>query len=72
MLSAGETAFPGGRRDPTDPDDIYTALREAQEEIGLEPTNVQVYYMSWCWCFMYYAMCHVLCVVWQDRMYDTM
>jgi 8-oxo-dGTP pyrophosphatase MutT (NUDIX family) len=38
----GEVAFPGGRRDPEDPDLIFTALREAQEEIGLPPGLVEV------------------------------
>lgn len=32
---AGEISFPGGRRDEGEPDLIETALREAQEEIGL-------------------------------------
>jgi 8-oxo-dGTP pyrophosphatase MutT (NUDIX family) len=32
---AGHIAFPGGRRDDTDTDDAFTALREAHEEIGL-------------------------------------
>ncbi|KAJ0029244.1 hypothetical protein NQD34_004241 [Periophthalmus magnuspinnatus] len=40
--SAGEVCFPGGKRDPSDRDDVETALREAQEEIGLEPHNVEV------------------------------
>ncbi|KAK7044207.1 hypothetical protein VNI00_007927 [Paramarasmius palmivorus] len=31
----GQTALPGGRKDDTDPDLIYTALREANEEVGL-------------------------------------
>jgi 8-oxo-dGTP pyrophosphatase MutT (NUDIX family) len=33
---AGQIAFPGGRLDPTDPDPLATALREAHEEIGLD------------------------------------
>ncbi|XP_029378107.1 peroxisomal coenzyme A diphosphatase NUDT7 isoform X2 [Echeneis naucrates] len=40
--SAGEVCFPGGKRDPSDTDDVDTALREAQEEIGLPPAAVQV------------------------------
>ncbi len=39
---AGQISFPGGRREATDPDVIATALREAHEEIGLEPTRVEV------------------------------
>jgi len=39
---AGQVSFPGGRRDDTDPDLIFTALREAQEEVGLEPSSVEV------------------------------
>ncbi|KAM9754365.1 peroxisomal coenzyme A diphosphatase NUDT7 isoform 2-T2 [Menidia menidia] len=40
--SAGEVCFPGGKRDPCDRDDVDTALREAEEEIGLPPEGVQV------------------------------
>lgn len=38
----GEVAFPGGRRDPEDADLLSTALREADEEIGLAPGIVEV------------------------------
>ena len=39
---AGEISFPGGRRDPGEPDLVTTALREAQEEIGLDPGEVAI------------------------------
>jgi 8-oxo-dGTP pyrophosphatase MutT (NUDIX family) len=39
---AGEVSFPGGRQDPGDTDLAATALREAQEEIALDPGGVQV------------------------------
>ena len=38
----GEVAFPGGRRDPEDRDLMHTALREAQEEVGLPPGLVEL------------------------------
>jgi 8-oxo-dGTP pyrophosphatase MutT (NUDIX family) len=34
--------LPGGKRDESDPSDVHTALREAQEEMGLDPTTVKV------------------------------
>jgi len=39
---AGQVAFPGGRVDDDDADEIAGALREAQEEIGLVPNMVDI------------------------------
>lgn len=39
---AGHIAFPGGRPDPGDRDPTATALREAYEEVGIPPEEVEV------------------------------
>jgi 8-oxo-dGTP pyrophosphatase MutT (NUDIX family) len=39
---AGEISFPGGRRDHPGEELLATALREADEEIGLDPGAVEV------------------------------
>lgn len=39
---AGEVSFPGGRQDEGEDDLQLTALREAHEEIGLDPAGVEI------------------------------
>ena len=39
---AGQISFPGGRAELHDADAAATALREAQEEVGLDPAMVEV------------------------------
>ena len=39
---AGQVAFPGGKMDPDDASPAATAIREAQEEIGLPPHTVEI------------------------------
>ena len=40
---SGEVALPGGKADAADRgDDVATALREAEEEVGLQPSQVEV------------------------------
>jgi 8-oxo-dGTP pyrophosphatase MutT (NUDIX family) len=38
----GQVAFPGGSADPGDTSPEMTSLREAQEEVGIEPSKVKV------------------------------
>jgi 8-oxo-dGTP pyrophosphatase MutT (NUDIX family) len=40
---AGQVAFPGGATDPGDGGPVATALREAQEEVALDPASVTVF-----------------------------
>jgi len=39
---AGDLAFPGGKPDPVDGSPVATALREAWEEVGIVPEDVEV------------------------------
>ena len=39
---AGQISFPGGRMDPEDAGPEETALRESKEEIGLDPSRVEI------------------------------
>lgn len=39
---AGQVAFPGGKVEPDDADAVAAALREADEEVGVNPADVDV------------------------------
>lgn len=39
---SGQVGFPGGRHEPEDSSFEATALRETQEEIGLDPAGIQI------------------------------
>lgn len=41
-IHGGQIAFPGGKRDSNDESLVRTALRETREEIGLDPSRVNV------------------------------
>lgn len=38
----GEISFPGGARDPEDPDIEATAVRETVEELGVDPADIRI------------------------------
>lgn len=39
---AGQVSFPGGRCEVTDASPVFTALRETEEEIGLDPESIEI------------------------------
>jgi 8-oxo-dGTP pyrophosphatase MutT (NUDIX family) len=39
---SGQIAFPGGKQERSDPDLMYTALREAHEEIALDMSQIDI------------------------------
>jgi 8-oxo-dGTP pyrophosphatase MutT (NUDIX family) len=41
-VHSGQISLPGGKFEETDESLIYTALREAREEIGIDPKQVQI------------------------------
>ncbi len=60
----GQVAFPGGGADPTDTSAEMTALREAQEEVGLDPKRVKVLgHMNSLWTISNYMVTPVVGVI---------
>ncbi|MHC1707210.1 MAG: CoA pyrophosphatase [Bacteroidales bacterium] len=41
-VHGGQISLPGGKAEPSDPDLIYTALRESKEETGIVPEEVTI------------------------------
>jgi len=42
VFHKGQVCFPGGTREPSDASLLQTALREAEEEIGLEAKDIEI------------------------------
>jgi 8-oxo-dGTP pyrophosphatase MutT (NUDIX family) len=42
VFHKGQVCFPGGTREPSDSSLLQTALRESQEEIGLEAEDIEI------------------------------
>src|SRR5690554_8180087 len=61
---SGQVAFPGGRIDPEDHDAAYAALREANEEVALDPDDARVLgYMPYYYTGTNYFITPVVAVV---------
>lgn len=41
-VHSGQISFPGGKMEPEDADEIHTALRETEEEVGVVQNSVEV------------------------------
>ena len=41
-VHGGQISFPGGKKEPEDENETQTALREANEEIGIDPAKVSI------------------------------
>lgn len=41
-VHSGQISFPGGKQEDSDRDHIHTAVREAEEEAGIDPRNVKI------------------------------
>ncbi len=41
-VHGGQISFPGGKKEDSDPDLVHTALREASEEVGVNPSEIGV------------------------------
>lgn len=39
---SGQISFPGGKHEPTDQNLLHTAMREANEEVGIQPETIDV------------------------------